>query len=653
MKQVFVFAGTTEGYEIADYLQQRQVTVQAYTATKYGGRSLREDAYLTIRSERLTAREMQEEIQTHSPQLVIDATHPYAAEVTKNIQSACANSDCPYLRLLRGKDDQQTGTVYVEDIAQAVSYLAHTDGNILLTTGSKELKAFTALPDYQNRLYARVLSLPSVISACAALGLEGKHLLGMQGPFSKELNVALLRQYRCKYLVTKDTGKQGGFLEKYEAALECGCTPVVIGRPTKETGFSMTEIKNLLKERLGLFTPPFITLAGIGMGAPATMTAEVKDTCQKADVIIGAKRLADAAALPGQPVYYAYDSEEIAAYIKAHPEYERIVIALSGDVGFYSGATKLIQRLQISEILCGISSLAYFMAKIGLSWEDARLTSAHGRSCNLAAEIRRYPKVFSILGTKDGVADLARKLVEFDMGEVLLYVGEYLSYPQEKIFHKPAHALINYPGNALSVICAIHPGAQKSPATHGLPDTAFLRGKAPMTKEEVRAVSLAKLRLYEDSICYDVGAGTGSVAVEMALRTIKGTVYAVEKNPEAVALLRENRRKFALEHLHIIEGIAPKVLENVESPTHAFIGGSSGNLADIMEILLQKNKKVRIVINCITLETVTEALAAIKSLHFSYVDIAQVSVAKSKNVGCYHMMMGENPIYILTCANEE
>ena len=326
-------------------------------------------------------------------------------------------------------------------------------------------------------------------------------------------------------------------------------------------------------------------------------------------------------------------------------------IALSGDVGFYSGARKLIDLLDGDvQVICGISSVVYFMAKIGLSWDDARIVSAHGRDCNLIALIRHNPKVFSILGTEDGVARLASRLVAYGMGDVTLYVGENLSYENEKIFHASAAELTEYRGDALSVVTACNEKALPLPAVHGICDEEFLRGKAPMTKEEVRTVSLSKLRLQEDSVCYDVGAGTGSVSVEMALRAWKGQVYAIEKKEDALALLKENRRKFATDNLEIVPGTAPEAMVALPVPTHAFIGGSSGNMNEIIRLLLDKNPGVRIVINCITLETVTEAMNAIRDFSLTDVDIVQLSAARSKSIGRYHMMMGENPIYIISCS---
>ena len=594
---------------------------------------------------------MEELFRKENPEIVLDATHPYAAEVTKNIRTACESAGVLYQRILRPEGEKNSEAIYVESTEEAAAFLSGTEGNIFLTTGSKELAKFTGIPDYKERLFARVLSIPSVIRSCAELGIEGKHLIGMQGPFSAEINEAMLRQFQCSYLVTKDTGLAGGFPEKMEACQRCGVTPVIIGRPLKEEGLSLQDARVFLSKMFGFTLSQKISLVGIGMGAEKTLTLEGKKALNEAELLIGAKRMTEAVQKPGQMVLHEYRSEKIVEYIREHPKYRTVAIALSGDVGFYSGAKKLIDQLDGNvEVICGISSVVYFMSKIGLSWDDAKIVSAHGRNCNLISLIRHNPKVFSILGTEDGVAVLASRLVYYGMGDVTLYVGENLSYENEKIFHDKAANLTEYRGDALSVVTACNEKATPLSAVHGISDGEFLRGKAPMTKEEVRTVSLSKLRLSEDSVCYDVGAGTGSVSVEMALRAWMGQVYAIEKKEDALALLKENKKKFAVDNLVIIPGVAPEAMTELPAPTHAFIGGSSGNMQDIINLLLEKNPKVRIVINCITLETVTEAMNAIRDFGLEDVDIVQLAAARSKSIGRYHMMMGENPIYIISCS---
>ena len=651
MCKVLVFAGTTEGRKISEFLEKQKIQTHVCVATEYGETLLPKSSYLSVSHERLDETAMKEAMQNMHPSLVIDSTHPYAAEVTKNIRTACESAGVLYQRILRPEGEKNSEAIYVESTEEAAAFLSGTEGNIFLTTGSKELAKFTGIPYYKERLFARVLSIPSVIRSCAELGIEGKHLIGMQGPFSAEINEAMLRQFQCSYLVTKDTGLAGGFPEKMEACQRCGVTPVIIGRPLKEEGLSLQDARVFLSKMFGFTLSQKISLVGIGMGAEKTLTLEGKKALNEAELLIGAKRMTEAVQKPGQMVLHEYRSEKIVEYIREHPKYRTVAIALSGDVGFYSGAKKLIDQLDGNvEVICGISSVVYFMSKIGLSWDDAKIVSAHGRNCNLISLIRHNPKVFSILGTEDGVAVLASRLVYYGMGDVTLYVGENLSYENEKIFHDKAANLTEYRGDALSVVTACNEKATPMSAVHGISDGEFLRGKAPMTKEEVRTVSLSKLRLSEDSVCYDVGAGTGSVSVEMALRAWMGQVYAIEKKEDALALLKENKKKFAVDNLVIIPGVAPEAMTELPAPTHAFIGGSSGNMQDIINLLLEKNPKVRIVINCITLETVTEAMNAIRDFGLEDVDIVQLAAARSKSIGRYHMMMGENPIYIISCS---
>lgn len=652
MCKVIVFAGTTEGRKIAEFLDKRKVPAHVCVATEYGEQLLPKEGCLEISHERLNEEQMENLIKEQDHPLVIDATHPYAAEVTMNIKRACEKTGVDYMRVLRENPKEEGGMdgIYVDSVQEAVAYLEQTKGNILATTGSKEAGKYTELSKYRERVFLRVLSLPNVAKQCAELGFEGRNLICMQGPFSKELNAAMLRQLDCKYLVTKMSGSTGGFQEKLDAARECGCIPVIIGRPLKEEGLSVSACKRLLCERFSLESRAEIALVGIGMGSRETRTAEASRVVKEADLIIGARRMVEASAEKGQDTYVEYDSRKIADYIQKHPEYEKIAVVLSGDIGFCSGAKKLLELLgDRVQIISGVSSVSYFMSRIGKSWDDAVITSSHGKNTNLTALAKHHKKVFSILGTQDGICELSKKLIACNLEHVNLYTGERLSYENEKILCRKPKDFLNYKADPLSVVLIENDAYEELPVTHGISDEAFLRDKVPMTKEEVRTVSLSKLHLKADSVCYDVGAGTGSVSIEMAVRAYCGKVYAIEKKPLAVELLEKNRQKFAADNLKIIEGLAPEAMEPLEPPTHAFIGGSSGNIKNIMELLLDKNPQVRMVINCIALETVSETLRCLRELPVKDTEVLQISVSRAKEVGAYHMMMGENPIYIISC----
>ncbi|MGI6031662.1 MAG: precorrin-6A reductase [Eubacteriales bacterium] len=248
MKRILLFGGTTEGRLLAEYLSHFQAEVTVSVATDYG-RELLPSSVKGVTG-RLTAQEMVRWMQEAGFDAVVDATHPYAREVSRNIQSACDVTGTPCLRLLRESSDT-SDCVRVENAQQAAEYLTQTEGPVLLTTGSKELAAFTRVPGYAQRLYPRVLPTPEVLAHCHSLGFTARTIIAMQGPFSREMDVAMLRQTGARYLVTKDGGSTGGAPEKLAAARELGVQVILIGRPT-EDGMSWAEMLDYWAERLPL-----------------------------------------------------------------------------------------------------------------------------------------------------------------------------------------------------------------------------------------------------------------------------------------------------------------------------------------------------------------------------------------------------------------
>ena len=679
MDKILLFAGTTEGRNLAEFLEKNQIPTEVCVATQYGETLLEEGKYLHVHAGRLDETEMEQQIQKQQITLVIDATHPYAVIVSQNIRRACSRTGTEYIRLARKETDaswkqEMEDVTEVASVAEAAAFLAKKEGRIFAATGSKELSAYQVIPDYQDRVVARVLSTPEAVSECAMLGFSGKNLICMQGLFTEDLNVAMLRQAQASWMVTKESGKAGGFLEKLRAAKKAGAKLVVIKRPgerseeiaedqKKENLYAICDegqIRSLLGKRLGICPKRQLYLVGIGMGNEKNRTVEAEQICQSADLLIGARRMLQSVKTEGKAVFESYKPDEIAAYLAEHPQYETAAVLLSGDIGFYSGAKKLYDAIERTEGLeqmeiypvSGISSVVYFCGKLGVSWEDVHLLSLHGRKQNLIDAVKYHEKVFVLCGEKDGIPKICCKLKEYGLGDVKVAVGTDLSYEQERIVQGTAESLMKEDFAPLSVLLICNPDVKKR-IGHGLDDDLFLRGKVPMTKSEVRSISLSKLRLHKDAVVWDVGAGTGSVSIEAASLAKDGVVYAIEKKDEAIDLLEQNKRKFGTDNLEIIKGLAPEALEGLPAPTHAFIGGSSGNLKEILEVLLEQNPRVRVVINAIALETVAEAMQCLKSMAFTDVDIAQVSVAKGKKLGSYEMMMGQNPVYIFSCTGGE
>ena len=657
MCKICVFAGTTEGRTLAEFLCAQSVQVTACVATEYGETLMQPGENLRVSAQRLTEEQMIDMFLSEQFDLVVDATHPYAPIVTENIAAACQETKTEYLRLLRDGSDAPEDAVFAESVEEAVSYLNGTEGTILLTTGSKELSKYTELRDFTERAYARVLPMEDSLRLCQAAGLKPSHILAMQGPFSREMNVAMLRSVGAAYMVTKLSGSTGGYDEKVAAARQAGAKLLVIGRPPQRQGLRYPEALELLCTRFHLNRKPRVTVVGIGPGDRAAMTGEVLEAISQADVVIGAKRMLEAICDARKPVLDAIAPAVIADFIHNHMEYHSFVVAMSGDVGFFSGTKKLLPMLDDCEvtILPGLSSQVYLCAKLGTSYEDVVPVSAHGRDRSIVPQIRRHPRVFTLVGGENGMGKLCRELTDAGMGEVRLSVGERLSYPQERITVGTAQELAPQTFQSLAVALIENPRAV---VTFGLPDEAFLRGQGsdgvvPMTKSEVRAVCLSKLQLTEDACCWDIGAGTGSVSIEMALQAGKGQVYAVERREAAVELMESNARKFGTDNLHIVSGTAPEACENLPAPTHVFIGGSAGNMREILSLILSKNPKARIVATAIALESMGELTQCMTAFPFTETEVVSLTVARDRKAGRYHLMNGQNPIYVFTMQGGE
>lgn len=395
-----------------------------------------------------------------------------------------------------------------------------------------------------------------------------------------------------------------------------------------------------------------VTLIGMGSGTPELLTAQGLAALQSADLIIGAKRLLEH--LPTgctENRKALYKPEDILSCLSEFPA-ANAALLYSGDTGFYSGASKLLPMLRAfgisAQVLPGISSVQLLSAAIGRPWKDWKLVSAHGCACDPAAECLTAEgrPVFFLTGGTETPATLCAKLADAGLGDAHAIIGENLGTPQEHLAFGTAQTLAANACAPLSVLLIEHTvlPARRAP---GFPDDAFIRGEVPMTKQEVRAAALAKLAVRPTDTLWDVGAGTGSVSVELALAAPRGHVYAVECAPDACALIRQNREKFHAYNLSLIEGTAPQVLADLPAPDAVFIGGTKGSMAEVVDAALAKNPNARLCISAIALESLSAAIAALAA-HGQAAEVTQLAVSRTRPAGKLHLLMANNPIFLIT-----
>ncbi len=666
MNKILLFGGTTEGRLAAELIATEKIPFTLCVATDYGAELMPEHLKPQTRVGRLDLPQMINFINNGHFTHVVDATHPYAVLASENIKAACAHTGAHYLRLLRDSDDEKlpAGALSATDTTEAARILTDISGPVFLATGIKEVPDFLGIPDASERLFVRVLPNAEALISLKTAGLPGAHIICMQGPFDTDMNTATLRHIRKVWsqahpeqaeadliLVTKESGNAGGFREKCEAAEMTGARLLVIGRPRETEGISPEEFEDYIRS-LGSKTAGIRDIWVIGLGMSSVhLTREADAALRACDLIIGAGRMLDMTAEFGKETFCSYDYPEITRYLQGHPEYRRIAVVFSGDIGFYSGAARMRQCLEglpfEVHAVSGIPSPVHFLNTIGKTWADVHLASLHGRTSAVTALVRVHEKTLFLLGKETDVSDICRRLIDSGLGNTAVTIGTDLMTDAEQIISGSPADFVQKCFSPLGMIYIENPAAKQAPAACALDDHVFMRGSVPMTKAPVRAQVLSALQLTSHAVLYDIGAGTGSVSIAAARSIPEGTVYAIEKNPEALALIDCNCMRLQADNVITCPGSAPDITDIPQPPTHAFIGGSSGNFKEIILWLKKLNPNCRIVMTAVTLETISRVLDCCHEMALGDPEIVHIQASRAKKAGASHLMQAENPVWII------
>lgn len=386
-----------------------------------------------------------------------------------------------------------------------------------------------------------------------------------------------------------------------------------------------------------------VKIIGCGMNCGGSMTADGENAVMTADILIGAGRILEGFEKLGKEKFCSYDTLKIADRICAEAD-KKIAVLMSGDCGFFSGAQKLSAELEkrgvAYKIIPGIASPVYLCSMLGISWDRLRFVSLHGAKANIVREVCSNEYVFALIGGENDCGNVCRKLTEYGRGNAEVFIGENMGYDDERLTKGRAEELTDIVTSKLSSMLIINRDYEKTMRS-GIPDEEFIRGKAPMTKAEVRCQVISRLDIGRSDICWDIGSGTGSVSVEMALRCPVGSVYAVEKDTDSAELSEKNFRKFGCDNIIRLCGRAEELTDELPAPDCVFIGGSGGGLSKIVSAAIFKNPQVRIVMTAVTLETLRDSECLGER------EIVQISAARAVTAGNYHMLRGENPVFVI------
>lgn len=391
-----------------------------------------------------------------------------------------------------------------------------------------------------------------------------------------------------------------------------------------------------------------VVVVGTGPGSASLYTWQVVSEVKEADLVLSSLKRIDTLSAYNDNVKYLGVMDTV-EYINSNQEKdEKVVVAASGDTGFYSIATtirKYVDSTVEVEFCPGISSLTYFMAKIKMGYERAKLISLHGREGNIVPYVCYNETVFTLTGGQIKAHDIIRELKEAGFGnEVTVYVGENLSLENERIVSGNLSGISDFEFSDLCVV-VIHNKNYVNPH-RVLHDEDFIRGKSPMTKEPIRNLSLSTLEIQPTDVVYDVGAGTGSVTCAMAYKAFNGMVYAIEKKEEAFGLVKKNIEKTGARNIKVIHNDAPNGMEDFPAPDKVFVGGSTGSAGKIIDLCLEKNPNAVFVFNAIALETIGNTMALFEERNMK-AEVTCINSSRAEKLGRYNLMKADNPVYII------
>lgn len=389
-----------------------------------------------------------------------------------------------------------------------------------------------------------------------------------------------------------------------------------------------------------------VYIVGIGPGSKEYILPQAIKVLESSDEIIGFGRAINSLDFIDNKKVKVNKISEVIEYLDAN-KHKNIAVAASGDPLFY-GITNYLKSNYNEEmsIVPGITSFQYLAAKLNKPWQNAFLGSLHGREQSFIKGVLENNLSIWLTDSKNSPEALAKTLLENGLNPYI-YVGENLSYEDERIEIGTAEDIKNKEFNGLSIMIVEREEVDiKDKELHFIKDEELIRGNCPMTKEEIRILSIAKLNLRENSYVLDVGAGTGSISVQAAKFCPCGKVVAIEKDEDAIDTIKKNVNKFKLNNLELIEGEAMEVISNINySFDSIFIGGSGGNIEDIIK---EYGKKLlpggKMILNFITINNLYKAMDALKKLGYK-VSCTQVSISKTK--GESYMLFGNNPIFII------
>ncbi len=583
------------------------------------------------------------------PDFVIDAS-PEDSEISKDIKLISKTSRVRYVRMIGSELKPEHSCIYADNAKHAVRIVNRNKGNVLLTTGTSELPVYSDISAMEQRAFIRLMPDEKAISAAVAVGFSRDNIAVDSPPYTLDSVSELIRKFNIKYLITSENAQD--ILIKEEACLVNNATLVVV-KNAEEDGLTVEAVWSLITESA---VKRNITIVGVGPGGSDYLCVGGAKAIEKCELLVGEERAIRSLELTGKEVKVFSSAREAYEQI-CSGEATDICVAFNGDITLCDEAKELrelLEELDV-EVRCiqGVSSVSYLASRLNISWDGIKVAGSSLSVEDMVTAASENRQLFIL--PEDGriLNDFFKSLVRNGLEKLRICVGSNLTYDDEKIVSGYPEELIKVKFPTLSTVY-IENNSFGKPLSIGLNDKEFIRGESvSMLTSEVRACVISKLELKSGSIVYAVGAGTGSVAVEVGFQLDHGIVYALEQRPSSLNILYSNIHKFNLHNVKVIEGDAKDTMLALPAPDAVYIGGTGGSLKRIIKELMEKGKPMRIVATAHTLENVFDLMRVFKDFSLEGLQICQVSVTKGKILEDSTQLKNNDPVFIISGNNSD
>lgn len=636
MSRVMLFAGIEEGIVLCEKLSELDTVIDVYGEDKSIEENYPDKRNVNIHIMPLNEESIRFEYERLEPDIVVDGTHIADVSIHEAIKETVLSRKYVRLREKRGKLD----VAYCDSMKDVVAMVNRTRSNVYFTTGSLELEEISGVVESRKRVYIDLPKGNTYLRRAAASGISVGRINDIFD-YTEDEFIGIIKDNDIKYVVAREDEKESRLAMMYSAAKKANIIMIIL-KPTGES-YNTDDVIYKVKS---IDTIKQVYIIGAGVGNPKNMTVEAAEAIEKCEVVIGSEELIKLLGIKEKEVHFAQAAEDIKEFINSH-FYNRLAVVTQGDVCLLNGIAEFTRELKgyDVEVIQGVSSIAYLAARLGIDWTNC--VTVDSTKDNVLKAIAENRGVFVF--TAGNTNEVLRTLNNNGFENVAVCIAERLSLADENILTGFVYELADGEYDELTVMYFenLHYGK----ASSLVKDDSLITGNVRTLNKNLRAVVMRDLDLRANEVVYDIGAGCGAMAVEIALISNRSRIYAIDKSELAVDLIERNCALYTVNNVRVIQGDAIEVTGALPKPDAVLIENYDGNTVDLVRCVGRLNR-IRLVVVTKGFDTAYKLLEVMQKNYFEQIELKQISVAEGKNYGNGTSLVPEDTCFIIKGVGE-